>query len=167
MVFLTQVNHWKFTIWSNITKKFLICGRWVAFWRWQNMYNISHLWALIANRVYQNMVQRPQMEEFSHGINSNHEFPLPHLCEKQHLKFHFHPKISCFLQYFFTTYPCANARKFPFLKNEIFLSKNSEIVSFLDSFGAHSRARRPLHDRHFHTPFFWIPFFERFPELEC
>ena len=54
-----------------------------------------------------------------------------------------------------------------FSKMKFFLSKNSEVVSFLDRFGAHSRARRPLHDRHFHTPFFWIPFFEHFPELEC
>ena len=58
-------------------------------------------------------------------------------------------------------------RNFHFSKMNFFLSKNSEIVSFLDSFGTHSRARRLLHDRHFHTPFFWIPFFERFPELEC
>ena len=50
-----------------------------------------------------------------------------------------------------------------FFKNEIFLSKNSEIVSFLDRFGAHSRARRPLHDRHFHTPFFGSPFLSVFP----
>ena len=58
-------------------------------------------------------------------------------------------------------------RNFHFSKMKFFLSKNSEIVSFLDSFGTRSRARRLLHDRHFHTPFFWIPFFERFPDLEC
>ena len=51
--------------------KFLICGRWASFGRWQNMYNTSHLWALIANRVYQNMVQRPQMRGIVHILSSS------------------------------------------------------------------------------------------------
>ena len=54
-----------------------------------------------------------------------------------------------------------------FSKMKFFLSKNCEIVSFLVTLGAHSRARRPLHDRLFQPPFFWNLLFERFPELDC
>ena len=53
-----------------------------------------------------------------------------------------------------------------FLKSDFFLSKIEKKWLFFDDFNAHPRARRPLHDRQFQTPFFRRPIFGPFLELE-
>ena len=53
-----------------------------------------------------------------------------------------------------------------FWKSDFFWTKNQKKWAFLDDFNAHPRARRPLHDRQFQTPFFRSLVFGPFLELE-
>ena len=73
---------------------------------------------------------------------------------------------ACFFTTFFLHTLEETLKMLHFLKMKKNLTKILEIDQFLNRFGTHSRARRPLHDRHFHTPIFWNPVFERFYELE-